>query len=121
MCFAARSNTDKVLLILPPISAFVACGFEHCVANMYFIPTALFIKNLDPAYFATVSGQLRDGGQILTWGNFIFRNLIPSTIGNILGGVLMVGLMYWFIYLRPSGSVHQEHLGQYAGTYRSTK
>ncbi len=112
MCFAARSNTDKVLLILPPVSAFVACGFEHCVANMYFIPAALFIKNLDPAYFATVAGQLRDGGQILTWGNFIVRNLIPSTIGNIIGGALMVGLMYWFIYLRPSWSVREERSGQ---------
>ncbi len=112
MCFSARSNTDKVLLILPPVSAFVACGFEHCVANMYFIPAALFIKNLDPAYFATVAAQLRNDGQILTWGNFIVRNLIPSTIGNIIGGVVMVGLMYWFIYLRPSWSERQERLGQ---------
>ncbi len=104
MCFGARGNGDKVLVILPPISAFVACGFEHCVANMYFIPSALFIKDLDPAYFVTVADKLKDGGMILTWGNFIFRNLIPATIGNIIGGGLMVGLMYWFIYLRPSWS-----------------
>jgi formate transporter len=104
MCFGARSITDKVMVILPPISAFVACGFEHCVANMYFVPSALFIKNLDPQYFATVADKLKDGGAILTWGNFIGRNLIPSTIGNIIGGTLMVGLMYWFIYLRPSWS-----------------
>ena len=104
MCFGARGIGDKVLVILPPISAFVACGFEHCVANMYFIPSALFIKDLDPAYFATVVDKLKDGGAILTWGNFIFRNLIPATIGNIIGGALMVGLMYWFIYLRPSWS-----------------
>ena len=56
MCFSARGTGDKVLAILPPISAFVACGFEHCVANMYFIPSALFIKGLDPTYFATVAG-----------------------------------------------------------------
>lgn len=104
MCFGARSNSDKVMVIIPPISAFVACGFEHCVANMYFIPSALFIKDLDPAFFATVAEKLKDGGQILTWGNFIVRNLIPATIGNIIGGGLMVGLMYWFIYLRPSWS-----------------
>jgi formate/nitrite transporter len=104
MCFGARSNADKVFVILPPISAFVACGFEHCVANMYFIPSALFIKDLDPTYFATVADKIKDGGAILSWGNFIFRNLIPSTIGNIIGGTLMVGLMYWFIYLRPSWS-----------------
>ncbi|MEM5770357.1 MAG: formate/nitrite transporter family protein [Bacillota bacterium] len=104
MCFGARSNVDKVFVILPPISAFVACGFEHCVANMYFIPSALFIKGLDPAYFATIADKVKDGGAILTWGNFFVRNLIPATIGNIIGGALMVGLMYWFIYLRPSWS-----------------
>jgi formate transporter len=120
MCFGARSNSDKVLVILPPISAFVACGFEHCVANMYFIPSALFIKGLDPAYFATVAEKLRDGGQILTWGNFIVRNLIPATIGNIIGGGLMVGLMYWFIYLRPSWS-GKGALGETVGVGRSTK
>ena len=101
MCFSARSTGDKVLAILPPISAFVACGFEHCVANMYFIPSALFIKDLDPAYFATVAAGLKDGGAILTWGNFLYNNLLPATIGNIIGGALMVGGMYWFIYLRP--------------------
>lgn len=114
MCFGARSNTDKVLVIVPPISAFVACGFEHCVANMYFIPSALFIKDLDPAFFATVAGKLKDSGKILTWGNFIFKNLIPSTIGNIIGGSLMVALMYWFIYLRPSWSGKGEFLPHHA-------
>lgn len=104
MCFSSRSNTDKVLVILPPISAFVACGFEHCVANMYFIPSALFIKTLDPAYFATVAEKIKGGGAALTWSNFLVNNLIPVTIGNIIGGALMVGLMYWFIYLRPSWS-----------------
>lgn len=100
LCFSARSTTDKILSILPPITAFVACGFEHCVANMYFIPSALFIKDWDPSYFATVVSGLKDGGAILTWGNFLLRNLIPATIGNIIGGALMVGGVYWFIYLR---------------------
>ncbi|NSW84697.1 MAG: formate/nitrite transporter family protein [Syntrophobacteraceae bacterium] len=102
MCFSARSNVDKVFVIIPPISAFVACGFEHCVANMYFIPSALFIKDLDPTFFAKVVGGLKDGGAALTWGTFLFNNLLPATIGNIIGGALMVGGMYWFIYLRPS-------------------
>ena len=102
LCFGARATGDKVLAIIPPISAFVACGFEHCVANMYFIPSALFIKDFDPVYFATVAANLKDGGAILTWGNFLFNNLLPATIGNIIGGSLMVGGMYWFIYLRPS-------------------
>jgi formate/nitrite transporter len=102
LCFSARSTTDKILSIVPPISAFVACGFEHCVANMYFIPSAIFIKDLDPTYFATVAAKLKDGGAILTWGDFLWNNLLPATIGNIIGGALMVGGMYWFIYLRPS-------------------
>lgn len=102
LCFSARTTTDKVLSILPPISAFVACGFEHCVANMYFIPMALFIKYLDPAYFATAAPALLNGGASLTWGNFLYNNLLPSTIGNIIGGSLLVGGMYWFIYLRRS-------------------
>jgi formate transporter len=102
LCFSARSNTDKILSILPPISAFVACGFEHCVANMYFIPSALFIKDLDPAFFASMASSLNNNGAILTWGNFLWRNLLPATIGNVIGGALMVGGMYWFIYLRPS-------------------
>jgi len=104
LCFSARSTTDKILSILPPISAFVACGFEHCVANMYFIPSALFIKDLDPAFFKSVAAGLKDGGAILTWGNFLWRNLLPATIGNIIGGAVFVGGMYWFIYLRPSWS-----------------
>ncbi|MEN6487160.1 MAG: formate/nitrite transporter family protein, partial [Syntrophobacteraceae bacterium] len=104
MCFSARSTVDKIFSIVFPISAFVACGFEHCVANMYFIPSALFIKELDPAYFATIAAGLKDGGAILTWGNFLWNNLLPATIGNIIGGAVMVGGMYWFIYLRPSWS-----------------
>lgn len=102
MCFSARGTGDKVLAILPPISAFVACGFEHCVANMYFIPSALFIKGLDPTYFATVAAGLKDGGAVLTWGNFFVANLIPATIGNIIGGAVMVGGMYWFIFCRQA-------------------
>lgn len=102
LCFSARSTTDKILSIIPPISAFVACGFEHCDANMYFIPSALIIKDFDPTYFATVAAGLKDGGAILTWGNFLLRNLLSATIGNINGGAVMVGGMYCFIYLRPS-------------------
>jgi formate transporter len=102
MCFSARNTADKILSILPPISAFVACGFEHCVANMYFIPAAMFIKELDPAFFSAVSHNLKDRGSSLTWGAFILHNLIPSTLGNMIGGSLLVGGMYWFIYLRRS-------------------
>ena len=98
LCYSARSTADKVLAIVPPIAAFVAAGFEHSVANMYFIPYGLFVKS-DEAFIATQQAlpDLTD----LTWGDFLWANLVPVTIGNIIGGALMVGAIYWFIYLRP--------------------
>jgi formate transporter len=102
LCFSARSTTDKILAIIPPISAFVAAGFEHSIANMYFIPIGLFIKAWAPAAFWTTIGRTAGDFANLTWGNFFFRNLVPVTIGNIIGGAVMVGFIYWFIYLRPT-------------------
>jgi formate/nitrite transporter len=96
LCFSARSTTDKILAIIFPITAFVAAGFEHSVANMYFIPLGLFIKT-SLADNVTTYGNL-------TWNNFFVSNLLPVTIGNIIGGALMVGIVYWFIYLRPASS-----------------
>lgn len=102
LCFSARSTTDKILSIIPPICAFVACGFEHSIANMYFIPIGLVIKGGAPeSYWAMVQKTAADFPN-LTWGNFFLGNLIPVTIGNVIGGALLVGLMYWFVYLRPS-------------------
>jgi formate transporter len=103
MCYSARTTIDKILAIIPPISAFVAAGFEHSIANMYFIPMALFIKQMgSPAFFETIAKTPADFPH-LTWGNFLLVNLLPVTIGNVLGGVVMVGIMYWFIYLSKFG------------------
>jgi formate/nitrite transporter len=102
LCMSARSATDRVLLIIPPITAFVAAGFEHSVANMYFIPVGLFIKAGAGADFWQLVGKTAADFPRLTWGNFFIKNLFPVTIGNIIGGALMVGLVYWSIYLRPS-------------------
>ncbi|MGE5123619.1 MAG: formate transporter FocA, partial [Acidobacteriaceae bacterium] len=105
MCYSARSTIDKILAIIPPISAFVAAGFEHSIANMYFIPAALFIKQFgSPAFFEVIQKTPADFPH-LTWSNFFLVNLVPVTIGNIVGGVVMVGLMYWFIYLSKAGKV----------------
>jgi len=102
LCFSARSTTDKILAIIPPIAAFVASGFEHSIANMYFIPVALFIKDLGgPEFFAVIKKTATDFSH-LTWGNFFLVNLLPVTIGNIIGGAVMVGLVYWFAYLRTA-------------------
>jgi formate transporter len=99
MCYSARSTIDKILAIIPPIAAFVAAGFEHSIANMYFIPIAIFIKQMgSPAFFEAIKKTPADFPH-LTWSNFFLVNLLPVTIGNIIGGVLMVGLVYWFIYL----------------------
>jgi formate transporter len=99
LCLGARSTADKILAIVFPISAFVAAGFEHSVANMYFIPIGLLIKT-DTAFLTTVSKSAADYAS-LTWANFILVNLLPVTLGNLIGGVVLVGLTYWFIYLRP--------------------
>lgn len=96
MCFAGRSVTDKVLAILFPITAFVALGFEHSVANMYFIPAGLFAA-AEPSVISALGGvDLAP----LTLQGFLLNNLLPVTLGNVIGGGLLVGLVYWFIYLR---------------------
>ncbi len=102
LTYSARSTTDKILAIIPPIAAFVAAGFEHSVANMYFIPMALFIKQWGSPAFFTAIGKTPADFANLTWGNFFLANLLPVTIGNIIGGAVMVGVVYWFVYLRGS-------------------
>jgi formate/nitrite transporter len=100
LCFSARTTTDKILSIIFPITAFVAAGFEHSIANMYFIPIGMFIKAGAPAGFWQSIGKTAADFPYLTWGNFLFANLIPVTVGNVIGGSVMVGLVYWFIYIR---------------------
>ncbi len=101
MCAAGRSITDKILAIIFPITAFVAAGFEHSVANMFFIPVALFIKS-DAAFWASHGVNLATYVH-LTWKNFFAANLIPVTIGNIIGGGGFVGVIYWIVYCRKNG------------------
>ena len=97
MALAARQTIGKIFAIFFPIMGFVAIGFEHCVANMYFIPTGIFLKN-----WAGIGSASMAGLDALTWGNFVWKNLLPVTIGNIIGGAVFVGMSYWGAYLRPS-------------------
>jgi formate transporter len=99
LTYGAHTTTDKILAVVPPIAAFVALGFEHSVANMYFLPEALLIKT-DDAWMSATSGVPDVSG--LTWGSFLADNLLPVTIGNVIGGGIMVGAVYWFVYLRRS-------------------
>ena len=99
LSLGARTTSDKVLAVLFPVSAFVAAGFEHSVANMYFIPLGLFLKAWGPAEMWSQLGSSAADFAGLTWPAF-FRSLVPVTIGNIIGGGALVGGVYWFIYLR---------------------
>lgn len=103
LSYSARSTIDKILAIVFPITAFVAAGFEHSIANMYFIPYALFIKMFDAAFVTAVSDKVPHLEK-LTWQSFFLNNLFPVTIGNILGGAVLVAAVYWTIFLRPEKS-----------------
>jgi len=96
MALSARQTVGKIFAIFFPIMGFVAIGFEHCVANMYFIPTGIFLTQY--------AGIVPEGMDIssFTWSAFFIKNLLPVTIGNIIGGVVFVGLGYWGAYIRPA-------------------
>lgn len=87
MATASRDIPGKIMACYPPIMAFVTSGFEHSVANMYFIPTGLLI--------AGATGKSEPG---LSWSGFFIDNLIPVTLGNIVGGVVFVAFAYWFVH-----------------------
>jgi formate transporter len=91
---AGRSVTDKFFAIVLPISAFVAAGFEHSVANMYLIPLAMMLQE--------ASGHTADFGAL-------WRNLVPVIAGNIVGGSVLVALVYHVIYVRPRGKEERPH------------
>jgi formate transporter len=98
MAFTCKSVTDKVIVMLLPISMFVASGFEHCIANLFMIPLGIIIKTFASAEFWSLSQGSPELFNDLTFTNFVVNNLIPVTIGNIIGGAL-IGLAYWKIYL----------------------
>ncbi len=93
MALAGRSVIDKVVAIVFPISAFVAAGFEHSVANMYFLPLAMLLQAFESTGATT---------NTITWVGF-FSNLVPVILGNIIGGSVLVGLVYHVIYRRAPG------------------
>jgi len=88
IAMAGRSVTDKILAIVFPITAFVAAGFEHCIANMYFIPMGILMAGSAPAV-----------GAMPSWSGFV-ANLVPVTLGNIVGGSVMIAAVYYLIYRR---------------------
>jgi formate transporter len=105
MCFSARTTVDRVAISVPPIAAFVTAGFEHCIANVYFIPMGLFIKTAAPGTFWNSIGKTAADFPDLSWTGFL-GNLVPVVIGNIIGGSLLVAAVYWFVYLRKAATEH---------------
>lgn len=102
MTFSARSTIDKIAVILFPIAGFVAAGFEHSIANMYFIPIGILIKDFAMDGFWQLIGRSAADYASLTWKAFFVNNLIPVTLGNIIGGAVLVAAVYWVVFLRPS-------------------
>ncbi|QFU23325.1 formate transporter FocA [Shewanella eurypsychrophilus] len=101
MAYAGRTVTDKLLAVVLPVAMFVAAGFEHCIANMFLIPMAIITKLVATPEFWANAGVDPSLFADLTWSQFLLHNLVPVTLGNIVGGAIFVGLTYWFVYRRP--------------------
>ncbi|MCF6158948.1 MAG: formate/nitrite transporter family protein [wastewater metagenome] len=101
LCFNGRSTSDKIISIVFPIGGFVTSGFEQCVSNMYFIPMGVILRRNSSVVETAekMTGRILDLSQ-LTWKGFFINNLLPVTLGNIVGGVILIGIVFWFIYLR---------------------
>ena len=99
MALGARSTAGKVLVIVPPVAAFVAAGFEHSIANLYFLPYGLAIKEwAGPGFWAAIGQTAADYPALTAAG--ALHNVAVATAGNLVGGSLLVGAVYWFVYLR---------------------
>lgn len=99
MAATAKDVAGKCIAIFFPIFVFVISGFEHCVANMYYIPAGIFAAH-NPLYVAKATELYGITAEQLSGLNFgtMFSNLIPVTIGNVIGGMVFVGLLYWYLY-----------------------
>lgn len=100
MSFSARTLTDRMIAVLFPVGLFIAAGFEHSVANMFMLPVGMYTYAMaTPEMLA----QIADPAAVeatFTWSNIFLHNLLPVTIGNIIGGGIFVGLYQWLIYLK---------------------
>jgi formate/nitrite transporter len=103
LSLTSSDGVSKAVLLWPPITAFVALGFEHSVANMSFIPLGIFIGNSDSYAQLVLNGA---APLVASWSGFFINNLIPVTLGNFVGGAFFVGILYWFANeLKPEPKV----------------
>ncbi len=102
LCYSARNNLDKVLSLLWPIACLIACGFEHCVVNMWLIPMGIVLKGNRFVMDAVerVNGEALDVANLSVTKGFLVSNLIPVVLGNLFGGIILVAGVYWFVFLR---------------------
>ncbi|MGQ3683511.1 MAG: formate/nitrite transporter family protein [Candidatus Loosdrechtia sp.] len=103
LCYSARSNLDKIFALIGPISCLIASGFEHCVVNMWLIPMAIVLKGNSSVLAAAekVTGGQPDLSNLTFFKGFLIDNMVPVTLGNLFGGIVLVAGVYWFVYLRP--------------------
>jgi len=111
LSYGARDMTGKILAIFFPIWLFITSGFEHSVANMYYVPAGILAKS-NPEWVAA-SGLSADALNTLNWPNFLIGNLLPVTLGNIVGGAVFVGGAYWFIYLKNKKDKKSDPLSRF--------
>lgn len=112
--YSGRTTVDKVVAVTMPIALFVATGFEHSVANMFMVPLGILIKSSAGDDFWAASGLDPTAYGDLTWGSFFVDNLLPVTLGNIVGGGVMIGVLYWTIFHfldKPGKPVPETTLG----------
>jgi formate/nitrite transporter len=96
LAYGAEHMVGQIFGIFFPIWLFITSGFEHCVAHMYDIPAGLLIKGNEA--YAALSGLSAEAISSLTWSSFLINNLVPVTLGNIVGGGVFVGMAYWYSY-----------------------
>lgn len=101
MSYGAKDMAGKILAIFFPIWLFITSGFEHSIANMYYIPAGIMAKgNIALTEAASLLGVTAEKLNHLNWGTFLTANLIPVTLGNIIGGGIFVGAVYWYLYIK---------------------
>ncbi len=110
MATGAKDMTGKLLAVFFPIWLFITSGFEHCVANMYYIPAGIMAKGTAAwVQSAKALGVTREMLAQLNWENFLIKNLIPVTLGNAVGGGIFVGAAYWYVYTRAPQAENSLH------------
>jgi formate/nitrite transporter len=106
MAYGAKDMTGKIFAIFFPIWLFITSGFEHCVANMYYIPAGIMAKNnKELTDAAALLGVTTEKLNHLNWETFLTANLFPVTLGNIIGGGIFVGAVYWYVYIKNNKSL----------------